>query len=254
MGNTYKPPSKNEPTNVSEIQKLLIYYCPLHDNFLSLGDLNMSFSNKNLKDLCDMFELIHLIKDPTCFKNSNSSCIDNFYTSTNTIFFNSSTFKTGISDHHSLICTMLRLTFCKHPAKFVYYRSYNNYNKKQLKDVLKQKLVNPSNFEEFCDRFLTTLNEHVTLKKKKKLYNHEDFMSKTLRKAIMKRSKPRNTFNKKTSSENCENYKRQRNIYSNILKSTKKTFFETLHINEITENRKFCLFSLTNVKPPTTIF
>ena len=55
----------------------------------------------------------------------------------------------------------------------------------------------------------------------------------------MKRSKLRNTFNKERSSENWQNYKRQRNICSNILKSTKKTFFETLNINEITDNRKF---------------
>ena len=50
----------------------------------------MSFSNKNMKDLCDMFELSHLIKDPTCFKSSNTSCIDNFYTNKKTMFFNSS--------------------------------------------------------------------------------------------------------------------------------------------------------------------
>ena len=31
-------------------------------------------------------------------------------------------------DHHSLICTMFCSTFCKGPAKFIYYRSYNNYN------------------------------------------------------------------------------------------------------------------------------
>ena len=60
----------------------------------------------------------------------------------------------------------------------------------------------------------------------------------------MKRStfntfKLRNTLNKKRSSENWRSYKRQRNICSNILKSTKKTFFETLNTNEITDNRKF---------------
>ena len=32
---------------------------------------------------------------------------------------------------------------------------------------------------------------------------------------------------------------RQRNICSNILNATKKTFFETLNINEITDNREF---------------
>ena len=60
-------------------------------------------------------------------------------------------------------------------------------------------------------------------------------MSKTLHKVIMLR----NAFNKKRSSENWQNYKRQRTICSNILKSAKKIFFETLNINEITDNRKF---------------
>ena len=50
-------------------------------------------------------------------------------------------------------------------------------------------------------------------------------MIKALRKAIMKRSKLQNTFNKKKSSENYQNYKRQHNVCSNKLKSTKKSFF-----------------------------
>ena len=48
---TYKPPSPNEPTCVSEIQKLVIYCRSSYDNILLLGDFNMSFSNKNMKDL-----------------------------------------------------------------------------------------------------------------------------------------------------------------------------------------------------------
>ena len=84
------------------------------------------------------------------------------------MFFNSSTVETGISDHHSLICIMLCSTFCKGPAKFTCYRSYNNYNKEQFENVLKQRLVGSSKFEEFFDRFLVTLNEHAPLKKKKK--------------------------------------------------------------------------------------
>ena len=126
---TYKLPSQNESTYVSEIQKLLAYYRSSCGNILLLRDFNMSFSNKNMKKLCDMFELNHLIKDPTCSKSSNPSCIDNFYTNKNKMLFNSSTVDAGISDHHILICTMLRSTFCKGYAKFLYYRSYNSYNK-----------------------------------------------------------------------------------------------------------------------------
>ena len=236
---TNKPPSQNEPIYVSKIQKLLTYYRSSYDNILLLGDFNMPFSNKNMKDLCDMFALNHLIKDPICFKSSNPSCIDNFYTNKNKMFFNSCNVETGISDHHSLICTMLRLTYCKGPSKFIYYRSYNNYNKEQFENVLKQRLVCSNNFEEFFDTFLASLNEHGPLKEKKIRYNHQVFMSKILCKAIMKRSKLRNTFNKKRSSENWHSYKRQRNICSTILKSTKKAFFEALNINEISGKRKF---------------
>ena len=72
-----------------------------------------------MKDLRGMFELNHLVKDSTCFKGSNPLCIDIFYTNKETMFFNSSTVETGISNHHNLICTMLRSTFCKGPAKFI---------------------------------------------------------------------------------------------------------------------------------------
>ena len=146
----------------------------------------MSFSNKNMKDLCDMFELNHLIKDQTCFKSSNPSCIDNFYFNKNKMFFNSSTVETTIVQVNG-------------PSKFIYYRSCNNYNKEQFENVLKQRLVSSSNFEEYFDTFLAILNEHAPLKKKKNRYN-QNFMSKTLRKAIRKRSRLRNTFNKKISS------------------------------------------------------
>ena len=124
----------------------------------------------------------------------NPSCIDKFYANKRTMFFNSSTVENCISDHHSLICTMLRSKFCKGPAKLIYHRSYNSYNKEQFEIVLKQRPVSSSNFEEFFDIFLATLNEHAPMKKKKTRCNHQVFMSKTLRKAIMKLSKLRNTF------------------------------------------------------------
>ena len=58
---TYRRPSRNETTYASEIQKLVTYYRSSYNNMLLLEDFNMSFSNKNMKDLCDMFELNHLI-------------------------------------------------------------------------------------------------------------------------------------------------------------------------------------------------
>ena len=100
-----------------------------------------------------MFKLNHLIKRSTCFKSWNPSFIYNLYTNKKAMFFNLSTIKAGISGHHSFISTMFRSTFCIGPAKFIYHRFYNSYNKEQFKNVLKQRLVNSSNFEIFFTHF-----------------------------------------------------------------------------------------------------
>ena len=120
-------------------------------------------------------------EDPTCFKSSNPSCNDNFYTNKKTTFFNSSTAETSISDHRSLICTMLRSRICKSPTKFIPYSSFNSYNKEQFEIILKQRLVSSCNFYEFLNTFLATLNKYAPLKTKKIRYNHQIFMSKILR-------------------------------------------------------------------------
>ena len=62
---------------------------------------------------------------------------------------------------------MLCSPFCKSPPKFINWKYYNNYNEEDFEKFLKQKLVSSSNFEEFVDIFLATLNGYAPLKKKK---------------------------------------------------------------------------------------
>ena len=64
-------------------------------------------------------------------------------------------------------------------------------------------------------------------------------MTKTLCNAIMKRSKSRNKFNEEINIENWSEYKRQCNLCSNLLKQSKKRHFNSLNVNDITENKKF---------------
>ena len=69
--------------------------------------------------------------------------------------------------------------------------------------------------------------------------NNQPFITKTLRKAITKRSKLRNKFNEERNIENWSEYKRQRNLCSNLLKQSRKRHFNSLNVNDITENKKF---------------
>ena len=71
----------------------------------------------------------------------------------------------------------------------------------------------------------------------------------------MKRSKLRNKFNKERNIENWSEYKRQRNLCSNLLKQSKKRHFNSLNVNDVTENEKFQVSNLSlqkKIKPLLT--
>ena len=56
----------------------------------------------------------------------------------------------------------------------------------------------------------------------------------------MKRSKLKNKFNEERNIKNWSDFKRQRNLCSNLLKQSKKCHFNSLNVNDVTENKKFC--------------
>ena len=63
-------------------------------------------------------------------------------------------------------------------------------------------------------------------------------MTKSLRKAIMHRSKLKNVYNKTKANEDRENYKKQRNFCVNLLRNTEKDYFQKLNIKDLTDNKK----------------
>ena len=79
-----------------------------------------------------------------------------------------------------------------------------------------------SGFESFHFAFRVILNQLAPLKNKLIRNNNQPFKTKTLHKTIMKRSKLRSKFNKERNIENWSEYKRQRNLCSNLLKLFEK--------------------------------
>ena len=64
-------------------------------------------------------------------------------------------------------------------------------------------------------------------------------MNRTLRKAIMTRSKLKMRYNLDGTTINFEDYKKQRNICSNLLCNSKKQYFDNIDVKNVTENKKF---------------
>ena len=72
----YNPPSQNEALFVEQIKLALNTYSTTYENFLLLGDFNMTTENSKLQDLMDAFSLENLIEEPTCFKSTVPTTID----------------------------------------------------------------------------------------------------------------------------------------------------------------------------------
>ena len=199
-----------------------------------MGDFNITPNNPKLSKLIADHELCTPISEPTCFKSINPACIGNFLTNKKTRFMKTLTFVTGVFDHHKLIGTMLRSTFAKGKHKTMLYLSYRNFDNKMFEEELQMQLPSVSDFV----RFKVILNQFSPLKQKLIRNNNQPFMTKTLRKAIMKRSKSRNKFIEERNIENWSEYKCQRNFCSDLLKQSKKRHFNSLNVNDFTENKK----------------
>ena len=91
----------------------------------------------------------------------------------------------------------------------MFYRDCKRFDQKKFETELKLKLNSQTNlsYSAFQAVFLEILNKIAPVKVKFLRFNNNGFMTKSLRKAIMLRSRLKNNFNKKWSDENWDNYK-----------------------------------------------
>ena len=109
-----------------------------YENITLIGDLNMPLKSKNLKDFCDMNQLEHSILKPICYKGKAPSTIALIITNHKTSFMKSDTCKTGLSDHHKIVCSFLRKIFAKGKPKTIYYRCFKNFDQNKFNEELKK--------------------------------------------------------------------------------------------------------------------
>ena len=135
----YKLPSQNELSFINEIKLSLNFFSSSYENFLFLGDFNLSTENPNFKNLLHSFDLESLIKIPTCYKPlSFPTCIYLILTNKKTLFMKSTTVETGMSGFHKLATIILQKTISKGKAKRIFYREYKAFDKTLLKQDFNQ--------------------------------------------------------------------------------------------------------------------
>ena len=92
--------------------------------------------------------------------------------------------------------------------------------------------INNDELKVFNEIFLKVLHKHAPRNQKYIRANNSDFITKSLRKEIMHRSRLRNKFLRKRTNESKIAYNKQRNICVSLLHKTKTDyFFQTGHEN-----------------------
>ena len=153
----------------------------------------------------------------------------------------SQTLVTGLSDFYAHTPTSMRNTFCTGNLKTKFYRDYKKFDCEMFKRELSYSLQSFKSLDYTClhNVFPLLLNKYAPIKKKTLRVNHSPFMTKTLRKVIMFKSQLKNKFLKSWNNEDWFNYKKQRNICTNLLKKRKPNYFGQLDMKHLNDSRKF---------------
>ena len=166
-------------------------YCPF----------NAEIHNQHyLESFLYQHELKSLVKESTCFKSiSNSSCIDLNLTNNALSFQSTKIVSTGLSEFHKLVLTVLKTSIVKNKLREIQYRNCKYFDSRKFNRDLKEEFSRE--YVDSCSKFdeilFRVLGRHAPLKKKMLRANHAPYVSKALRKAIMKRSCLENIYFKK---------------------------------------------------------
>ena len=139
--------------------------------------------------------------------------------------------------------TVLKTYIKKLKPSTIKYRNFDNFDilsfRKEMETSLQVDNDENMNYENFKNKFMQILNNHVPLKEKKIRGNNAPFMNKALSKAFMKRSRLKNNYNKNQTEENKSLYKSQRNFCVKLVRKEKKKYYNNLDLNIFKDNKTF---------------
>ena len=226
---TYHPPSQNDIYYFNQLDKAIDTYNN-YEKILLIGDFNAETTEPCLESFLYEHDLQNLVKENTCFKSvENPSCIDLILTNSYMSLQNTTTVLAGISDFHKLVLTVLKISFTKNKPKEIVYRDYKNFDSflfnDELKNVLELDKINSCTM--FEKLFLKALDKHAPVKKKVVRANHAKYISKPLRKAIMKRSYLEKIYLKKRQRSHWKNIRNKKTIVVVCIKKKEKNSLTT---------------------------
>ncbi len=235
----YKNPKVQNITFITYLSKLYESIFVQGKEIMLLGDFNidMLISDNTLKnDLCDIYALSNIVKEPTCYKKPEGTLVDPIIVKNARRFAKSFTVTCGFSDCHNLVGCVTKLHAPPKKPNKVTYRSLKNFDINDFKlEVSRMPFFVGDIFEDESDKywfkqqlFSNALNESAPIKTRSIKEEHIPYMNSTLRKAMYKRNMLRNIYRKDPkNNQKWEAYRKQRNKVVYFRKTAIRDYFSS---------------------------
>ena len=135
------------------------------------------------------------------------------------------------------MCLIRTKVHCTVPIKILNYPLSIFFLDPPLK--VNSDVTSSSNYNRFQNILRELLDNHAPLKKKYVRANNSPFMTKSLQKMIMNRSRSKNKYFKNKTAEHWKKYRKLRNECVSLTKKVKREYFQNLNINSINDNKTF---------------
>jgi hypothetical protein len=140
-----------------------------------------------------------------------------------------------------MVVTSFKFNYNPGKPKVMYYRSYKNFDKNKFNSELKAAFneSNCSSYQIFEEKFIEILEKHAPLKSKTLRANDAPYMTRALRKAMMKRTELATKYGKTRSLNDYKHFRKHRNYVNRLYKRERKNYFNSLDINDVHNVKKF---------------
>ena len=159
-------------------------------------------------------------------------------------FQNSCVIDTGLSDFRKMTVTVLRSYFIKAEPKIKIYWDYKQFSNNDFRSVINTNNGNLQNSNDtslrsFTNVFKEALDKVALLKQKYIRANNGPFMNKGITKAIMKRTRLKNSYLKNRCVANRKAYNVQRNLCVSLVRKAKLDYYNKFNHKEVSDNKTF---------------
>ena len=111
---------------LNSLTKIIDVFGGKFDNYLIMSGFNLELADTILANFLDSNNLTDLTKTKTFFKG-RQSLTDLILTNRKYSFKNTSSYETGLSNHHHMIYAMLKSSFVNIEPKRLNYRDFKNF-------------------------------------------------------------------------------------------------------------------------------